>query len=93
MFITFSSVKAAADSLSGTLYENHNCNPQTHYGKSKLLAEQYILSKKIPNSYIFKAHLRRNSLSWNFGNKDRAQGKDETKRPINVHWKGLPEKK
>jgi nucleoside-diphosphate-sugar epimerase len=50
VFITFSSVKAAADSLSGTLYENHNCNPQTHYGKSKLLAEQYILSKKIPKS-------------------------------------------
>lgn len=50
VFISFSSVKAAADSLSGTLYENHNCNPQTHYGKSKLLAEQYILSKKIPKS-------------------------------------------
>ena len=50
VFIAFSSVKAAADSLSGTLYENHNCNPLTHYGKSKLLAEQYILSKKIPKN-------------------------------------------
>ena len=50
VFIAFSSVKAAADSISGILYENHNCNPQTHYGKSKLLAEQYILSKKIPKN-------------------------------------------
>lgn len=47
VFIFISSVKAAADNLVDTLYETHICNPKTHYGKSKLLAETYILSKKI----------------------------------------------
>ena len=47
VFIFISSVKAAADNLVNTLYETHKCNPKTHYGKSKLLAETYILSKKI----------------------------------------------
>ena len=50
VFIMISSVKAAADSIKGLLYEDHIPNPQTHYGKSKLLAESYILSKKIPNN-------------------------------------------
>jgi nucleoside-diphosphate-sugar epimerase len=35
--------------LNSELCEKHIANPTTHYGKSKLLAEQYILSKKIPN--------------------------------------------
>jgi nucleoside-diphosphate-sugar epimerase len=48
VFITLSSVKAAADSLESTLTEDYSPNPITHYGKSKLLAEQYILSKSIP---------------------------------------------
>lgn len=48
VFITLSSVKAVADSIEGELSENHVMNPFTHYGKSKLLAEQYILSKDIP---------------------------------------------
>jgi len=49
VFITLSSVKAAADVLFDTiLTEDHTPNPNTHYGKSKLLAEEYILSKKIP---------------------------------------------
>ena len=30
------------------LYENAFPNPKTHYGKSKLAAENYILSKKLP---------------------------------------------
>lgn len=47
-FFYFSSVKAAADSTSNILDENFKSNPQTHYGKSKLQAENYILSKKIP---------------------------------------------
>lgn len=50
VFITLSSVKAVADSIDGILNEESYPNPLTHYGKSKLLAEQYILSKKIPNS-------------------------------------------
>ncbi len=48
VFITLSSAKAAADELNIELTEAHFPNPVTHYGKSKLLAEQYILSKEIP---------------------------------------------
>jgi nucleoside-diphosphate-sugar epimerase len=47
-FIFLSSVKAVADVLDHELTENYIPNPITHYGKSKLLAEQYILSKEIP---------------------------------------------
>ncbi len=47
VFITLSSVKAVADVLDGVLTEDQTPNPITHYGKSKLLAEQYILSKQI----------------------------------------------
>lgn len=48
VFITISSVKAIADSIDTELTENHISIPITHYGKSKLQAEQYILSKKVP---------------------------------------------
>ena len=48
VFITLSSVKAIADQLEGVLTEEQLPNPVTHYGKSKLLAEQYIFSKEIP---------------------------------------------
>lgn len=48
VFITLSSVKAVADEVSEELNEQHHPNPVTHYGKSKLLAEQYIFSKEIP---------------------------------------------
>lgn len=48
VFITLSSVKAVADGIDEVLTEEHDPNPLTHYGKSKLLAEQYILSKEIP---------------------------------------------
>ena len=48
VFITLSSVKAVADQVEGELIEQHQPNPITHYGKSKLLAEQYIFSKEIP---------------------------------------------
>jgi nucleoside-diphosphate-sugar epimerase len=49
VFITLSSVKAVADKVDGELTEEVIPNPITHYGKSKLLAEQYILSQEIPN--------------------------------------------
>lgn len=49
VFITLSSVKAATDELNVELTEEHLPNPITHYGKSKLLAEQYILTKDIPH--------------------------------------------
>ena len=41
---------AVSDSANEVLSENHTPNPQSHYGKSKLLAEDYILSKDIPNN-------------------------------------------
>jgi nucleoside-diphosphate-sugar epimerase len=49
IFITLSSVKAVADKVDEVLTEEDIPNPITDYGKSKLLAEQYILSKEIPN--------------------------------------------
>jgi nucleoside-diphosphate-sugar epimerase len=49
VFITLSSVKAVVDNLETVLTEEQFPNPITHYGKSKLLAEQYILSQKIPD--------------------------------------------
>jgi nucleoside-diphosphate-sugar epimerase len=48
VFITMSSVKAVADEVLLELNEEYIPNPITHYGKSKLLAEQYILSKEVP---------------------------------------------
>lgn len=47
-FIFISSVKAAADEVRGILTEDVIPNPQTHYGKSKLMAEQYIQSQPLP---------------------------------------------
>ena len=49
-FIFFSSVKAAADTVEGVLTEDSKANPQTAYGKSKLKAETYLLSKQLPSS-------------------------------------------
>jgi nucleoside-diphosphate-sugar epimerase len=48
VFLYMSTVKSIADQLDIELTEEHEPNPITHYGKSKLLAEQYILSKEIP---------------------------------------------
>lgn len=47
-FIYFSSVKAVADEVSEILIEDVLANPKTSYGQSKLQAEEYILSKKVP---------------------------------------------
>jgi nucleoside-diphosphate-sugar epimerase len=46
-FIFISSVKAAADSVNGVLYENAKANPRTDYGKSKLIAEEYLGSQRL----------------------------------------------
>lgn len=57
-FIFFSSVKAIADTVPGEyLLETTFPNPQTPYGKSKLMAEQYILDQHIPldkQAYIIR---------------------------------------
>ena len=49
VFIYFSSVKAVADSPVGTITEQYPPTPQTAYGKSKLQAEAYLLSKQLPS--------------------------------------------
>lgn len=48
-FIFISSVKASADMVEGVLMESDQPNPQTHYGKSKLMAEQFIQSQTLPD--------------------------------------------
>jgi nucleoside-diphosphate-sugar epimerase len=50
LFIILSSVKAVTDEVELALTEDLVPNPDSHYGKSKLLAEQYILSKVIPSN-------------------------------------------
>ena len=55
VFIYMSSVKAVTDIVEGKLDENFEPIPVTAYGKSKLAAENYILSKKISRikEYIY----------------------------------------
>jgi nucleoside-diphosphate-sugar epimerase len=48
VFITLSSVKAVSDKVEGEQTENDIPNPTTHYGKSKLQADLYILNQ--PNT-------------------------------------------
>ena len=50
IFIYMSSVKAAADEVEGLLEESVIPNPVTAYGKSKIAAEEYILSKQLPEN-------------------------------------------
>jgi len=66
-FIFLSSVKAIADKVSGNLFEDFNPNPKTHYGKSKLLAENYIFSKSKLKSK--RVYVLRPSMIYGFGNK------------------------
>lgn len=47
-FFYFSSVKATADSVDGILDENHISSPKTPYGKSKLLAEEFLIAQELP---------------------------------------------
>lgn len=47
-FIFFSSVKSVTDKAEDIVTEETVTNPQTAYGQSKLQAEQYILSKSLP---------------------------------------------
>ena len=67
VFIFLSSVKAVADNLECELTEEYTPNPITHYGKSKLLAEQYILSKQIPQGK--RVHILRPCMIHGPGNK------------------------
>lgn len=48
-FIFISSVKASADQVNGVLTEETQASPQTDYGKSKRMAEQYIEEQPLPD--------------------------------------------
>ena len=52
-FIFFSSVKAAADQPDQILKEDVKPNPKTAYGKSKLMAENYILDNLPSDKKVF----------------------------------------
>lgn len=67
VFVTLSSVKAVADEVEGVLTEEHIPNPITHYGKSKQFAEQYILSKEIPQGK--RVYILRPCMIHGLGNK------------------------
>ncbi|MDQ7948109.1 MAG: NAD-dependent epimerase/dehydratase family protein [Pedobacter sp.] len=49
-FIFISSVKAVADVVDGVLTEEAIPDPKTDYGKSKLMAEAYIMAQDLPPS-------------------------------------------
>jgi nucleoside-diphosphate-sugar epimerase len=52
-FIYISSVKAVADSVVGILWEVEVLNPMTAYGKSKQMAEAYIMSNLPANKNVY----------------------------------------
>jgi nucleoside-diphosphate-sugar epimerase len=66
-FIFMSSVKAACDTMDGVLDENFIASPVSPYGKSKLLAEQYI--KKQNNDFDKKYFIFRPCMIHGPGNK------------------------
>ncbi len=47
-FIFISSVKAVSDNVTGVLEEDAIPDPKTHYGKSKLMSEEYIQLQPLP---------------------------------------------
>ena len=53
VFIILSSVKAVADSTDKILSEDFIPNPLTHYGKSKRLAEEYILANMPKDKRVY----------------------------------------
>lgn len=67
VFIFMSTVKAAADSIIDVLNEHIAPDPRTHYGKAKLQAEEYILSKEIPTGK--KVYILRPCMIHGPGNK------------------------
>jgi nucleoside-diphosphate-sugar epimerase len=67
IFIFMSTVKAVADEVDGLLTEDAVCAPKTHYGVSKLQAEKYILSHKIPEDK--RVYILRPSMIHGPGNK------------------------
>ncbi|QQQ28056.1 NAD-dependent epimerase/dehydratase family protein [Chryseobacterium indoltheticum] len=66
-FFYFSSVKAAADTVVDSLTEDVEPNPITHYGKSKIEAENYITNQKLPEGK--KVYIIRPCMIHGRGNK------------------------
>lgn len=82
-FIFVSSVKAVADSVEGgSLTEDIMPNPQTHYGKSKLMAEEYIQNQ--PLEYGKSYYILRPCMIHGPGNKGNLN------LLFNVVKKGIP---
>lgn len=52
-FVFISSVKSSADTVAEILEETDFPNPQTDYGKSKLMAEQYIQAQVLPKDKFY----------------------------------------
>jgi len=67
IFIFISSVKAVADNCKVALTEETIPNPSTFYGKSKLLAEEYILNIPCPENKLF--FILRPCMIYGHGNK------------------------
>jgi len=67
VFIFMSTVKAVADEVEGVLTEATTPNPKTHYGISKLQAENYILNQKLPEGK--RVYVLRPSMIHGPGNK------------------------
>lgn len=68
VFVFMSTVKAVADVVEGKiLTEKSIPDPKTHYGISKLQAEQYILSKKLPEGK--RVYILRPCMIHGHGNK------------------------
>jgi len=67
VFIFMSTVKAAADSVKGTLTEDFLPNPITHYGIAKQQAENYLLSQQIPKDK--RVYILRPCMIHGVGNK------------------------
>lgn len=67
VFVFLSSVKASADEVDGILIEHVQPNPKTHYGKSKLLAENYILNQNLPEGK--RVYILRPTMIYGDGNK------------------------
>jgi nucleoside-diphosphate-sugar epimerase len=67
VFVFLSSVKASADEVDGILIEHVQPNPKTDYGKSKLLAENYILNQDLPKGK--RVYILRPTMIYGYGNK------------------------
>ena len=66
-FIFISSVKASADEVDGVLTESMMPSPKTVYGKTKLMAEQYITRQELPQEKQY--YILRPCMTHGQGNK------------------------